>query len=159
MLVFKHIQNRFHFSKTKDFKFQKKCCNFWTCHFALRNSRESKTTPLDIPHSCKVWLGNSKAKKQDQWKFHMIFSWSLLKISLLFQLTSWISILSFFNTPRKFNVLNPHMMPHKFGFTSGKIDSNWNNLLSIITAPDKNWCTWWKLVEWAHTSYQMKRST
>ena len=43
------------------------------CHFTLGNPSERKTFVLDIPQSCVVPLGNSKAKNQDQWKFHIIF--------------------------------------------------------------------------------------
>ena len=43
------------------------------CHLTLGNPRESKTFVLDIPQSCVAPLGNSKAKNQDQWKFHIIF--------------------------------------------------------------------------------------
>ena len=49
----------------------------------------------------------------------------------------------------------------EFGFKSGKLDSNWNELFSKITR-----CTWWKLVDlqiivmWsAHISYQIRRYT
>ena len=42
-------------------------------HFTLGNPRESKTFVLDIPQSCVAPLGNSKAKNQDQWIFHIIF--------------------------------------------------------------------------------------
>ena len=92
MLVFKYIQNRFYFSKTKDFMYHRliyehmqtssskcdipekiKTTHFWICQ-TLGNSRESKTSSLDIPQSCVAPLGNSKAKNQDQWKFHMNFS-------------------------------------------------------------------------------------
>ena len=68
------------------------------CHFTLGNFRENKTSSLDIPHSCVAHFGNSKAKYQDRWNFHMIFSRSLLEIPLLFQLTCGISTCSFFNT-------------------------------------------------------------
>ena len=67
--------------------FEKIPWNFWICHFTLGNSRKSKTLPLDIPQSCVAHLGNSKTKTQDRWKFHMIFSWSLLEIPILFYLT------------------------------------------------------------------------
>ena len=43
------------------------------CHFTLGNFRENKTSSLDIPHSCVAHFGNSKAKYQDRWNFHMIF--------------------------------------------------------------------------------------
>ena len=72
---------------------------FLDFHFTLASSRQSKTSPLDIPQSCVAPLGNSKAKIQDRWNFHMIFSQSLLEVSLLFELTPEISTCSFFNTP------------------------------------------------------------
>ena len=106
--MFKHIQNRFCFSKIKDFMFQRliseyiqrlasKCAipekskrrggggveeiifskkprKFWIRYFILGSSRESKTSLLDIPHSCVAPLGNSKVKNQGRWKHHMIFS-------------------------------------------------------------------------------------
>ena len=42
----------------------------------------------------------------------------------------------------------------EFWFRSGKLESDWNKLLPIITR-----CTWWKFVRWAHICYQMRRST
>ena len=36
--------------------------------------------PLDIPQIFVRSNGNSKAKNQDPWKFHFIFSWSPLQI-------------------------------------------------------------------------------
>ena len=48
--------------------------NFKIFHFALRNSRENKLSPLEILQNCITPLGNSKVKNQDTWKIRMIFS-------------------------------------------------------------------------------------
>ena len=54
-----------------------------------------------------------------------------------------------------------HDVISEFGFRSGKLVSNWNQLFSKITR-----CTWWKLVDlqvivmwWAQISYQIRRYT
>ena len=94
MLVFKHIQNRFYFSKIKDFMFQiLSICRYLLLNMLFhkkiqtgvcvsggeggglrtyvfekknpRESKESKTLALDIPQSCVAPLANSKAKNQD----------------------------------------------------------------------------------------------
>ena len=46
------------------------------------NSRQNKAPPLQILQNCVTSLGNSKARNQDPWKFHIIFSWSPLEIPL-----------------------------------------------------------------------------
>ena len=38
----------------------------------LGNSGENKASLQDIPQNCTATLGNSKTRKQDPWKFHMI---------------------------------------------------------------------------------------
>ena len=43
--------------------------------------------PLEIPQNCVRYLGNSKARNQDPWKIHIIFSCSPLEIPLRFYLT------------------------------------------------------------------------
>ena len=55
-------------------------------------------------------LGNSKAKNQDPWKFHIIFSWSNLGSSTSFLIKSWK-----FNTlslwyPCNFYILNHYCL-------------------------------------------------
>ena len=47
---------------------------------------KQSSTPglLDIPQNCVRSLGISKTKNKDSWKFHIIFSWSPLKIPLCF---------------------------------------------------------------------------
>ena len=52
--------------------------------FTLGNFRENKASPLEILQNCVTPLGSSKAKNQDPWKFHIVFSLSLLEIPLLF---------------------------------------------------------------------------
>ena len=42
--------------------------------YTLRKSVENKLSPLEILQNCVTPLRNSKAKNQDPWKFHMIFS-------------------------------------------------------------------------------------
>ena len=90
MLVFKHIRNRFDFSKTKDFMFQRlvsehkqrpssKCA----IPEKIQNSRESKTSPLDIPHSCVAHLENSEWKTKTNGNMAWFF-FPLLEIPLLF---------------------------------------------------------------------------
>ena len=46
--------------------------------------QQNKAQPLDIPQNCVRFLGNSKAKNKDPWKFHIIFSWLSLEIPLRF---------------------------------------------------------------------------
>ena len=52
--------------------------------FPPGNSRQNKAPPLEIPKVFVRSFGNSKAKNQDPWKLHIIFSWSHLEISLRF---------------------------------------------------------------------------
>ena len=58
--------------------------NFLFFYFTPGNSRQNKTPPLEIPQIFVRFLGNFKANNQDPWKFHIIFSWSPLKIPLHF---------------------------------------------------------------------------
>ena len=51
--------------------------NFSFFYFIPGNSRQNKAQPMDIPQNCVRFLGNSKAKNKNPWKFHIIFSWSL----------------------------------------------------------------------------------
>ena len=37
------------------------------------NSRQNKAQSLDIPQNCLTFVGNSKAKNKDSWKFHVFF--------------------------------------------------------------------------------------
>ena len=39
------------------------------------NSRRNKASPLEIRQNCVAPIGNSKAKMQDPWEFHIIFAW------------------------------------------------------------------------------------
>ena len=59
---------------------KKNLWNFKICYLTLRNSRQNKSSPLEILENCVTPVGNSKAKIQDPMKLHIIFSWSLLKI-------------------------------------------------------------------------------
>ena len=54
------------------------------CNFILGNSGQNKASNLEISQDFDTPLGNSKAKNQDPWKFHMIFSWSPPEFPLLF---------------------------------------------------------------------------
>ena len=42
--------------------------------FTSGNSRQNKAPTLEIPQNCVRTRGNSKAKKQDPWKFHIVFN-------------------------------------------------------------------------------------
>ena len=75
MLVFKHIRNRFDFSKTKDFMFQ-------------RLVSEHKQRPFS---KCAIQCGTPwkfRAKNQDQWKYGMIF-FSIAGNSTSFLIDPW----------------------------------------------------------------------
>ena len=53
-------------------------------YFNPGNSKQNKASSLEIPQNCVISLGISKAKNQDPWKFHIIFSWPPLEIPLCF---------------------------------------------------------------------------
>ena len=57
----------------RTYVFEKKPWSFWICQFTVGNSRESKTSLLDVLQSCVAPIGNFKAKNQERWKLHMIF--------------------------------------------------------------------------------------
>ena len=67
----------------EDILFWKKTLEFLSLSFTLGNSRHNKDSQLEILENFVTHLGNSIAKNQDPWKFHM-FSWSPLEIPLLF---------------------------------------------------------------------------
>ena len=52
--------------------------------FTPGNSRENKTPPLENPQNCVTCPWNPKARNQNPWNFHIIFSWSPLEIPLRF---------------------------------------------------------------------------
>ena len=72
--------------KLRTYFFEKPPLNFSFYYFTPGNSRQNKTPPLEIPQIFVRFLGNSKVKNQDPWKYHMsiIFSWSPLEIPLRF---------------------------------------------------------------------------
>ena len=61
--------------------FLKKPWNFQVCHFTFKNCefQRKKSSSQEILQNYTtlfLWLGNfGKAKNQDPWKFHTIFSW------------------------------------------------------------------------------------
>ena len=92
------------------------------------NSWQNKAPPLDIPQNCIISLRNSKAKNQDPWKFHIIFSWSPLVSGLGNSTSSLIprnSTCFFFDTPGnpkiahlpKFGLYSPVSLTSKSNYT------------------------------------------
>ena len=83
---------------------------FYFLNFAPGNSRQSKVPPLEIPQIFARYLGSSKAKNQDPWKFHIIFffghPWKFHFILLPLQLTAGNSTCYFFDTPRNRNSIS-----------------------------------------------------
>ena len=69
----KDILKRYFFDRLRR-SFLKKPWIFLVSYFAPRNSRQNKASPLEILQNCVRPLRNSKAKNQNLWKFHMIFS-------------------------------------------------------------------------------------
>ena len=57
---------------------------FYSFTLPLEILDKTKLQPLEILQNSVTPLGNSKAKNQDPWKFHMIFSSSPLEIPLRF---------------------------------------------------------------------------
>ena len=77
-----------------------------------------RAQPLEIPQIFIRSFGNSKLKNQDHWKFHIIFYWSPLEISLCFLLTPGNSTCYFFDNHGKF--ISPTTPPtHPILFFSG----------------------------------------
>ena len=95
----------------EDILFWKPPWNFSFFYFTPGNPRQSKTQPLDIPKHCVRFLGNSKAKNKDPWKFQIFF------------LVTLGSFTSFLITPWKFHMLIslipleiPYPQPPLFAF-------------------------------------------
>ena len=50
---------------------------------------QNKASPVEIPQNYVVPLGNSKAKKQDPWNFHVIFTLVIPENSTPFLIDPW----------------------------------------------------------------------
>ena len=100
----------------EDIPFCKIPWNFQVCHFTLRNSRQNKASPLEIPQNYVIPLGNFKAKNQDPWKFHVIFSLVIPENSTPFLIHTWNFHILFLQYLWKFHVLNTPL-PHIWRFS------------------------------------------
>ena len=65
--------------------FMKNSLELFIC-FKAGNSRQNKSAALEISQIFVRFLGSVKAKNQDLWKFHIIFSGKRLEIALRFSL-------------------------------------------------------------------------
>ena len=93
----------------EDIHFWKKTWNFKVCCFSLRNSRQNKAPPLEVPQNCVKPLGNSKAKNKTQ--FYMNFFLSPPENSLSFLINHLILHRLFLQYLWKFDVLNAPPLP------------------------------------------------
>ena len=99
-------------------KFLKKPWNFYVCQFTLGNCEFQRKKGFIPGSSAKLWYALSlawlsKAKNQDPWKLHMIFSWSVDHPEKLYFFFNWTlefsHTLSFlqYTYPWNLHVLNP----------------------------------------------------
>ena len=91
----------------EDKLFWKPPWNFLFFYFISGNSRQNKVPPLEILQNCFRSPGNSKAKNQDPWKFHIIFLATLGNSALFLINPPGNPTCYFFDTPRNSISLTP----------------------------------------------------
>ena len=80
--------------------------NFSFFYYTPGNCRQKNAQTLDNPQNCVKSLGNSKAKNNDPWKFHIIFS-VILGNSTSFLINPRKLQMLFLWYPSKFHILKP----------------------------------------------------